>query len=147
MNALQITSKSDWIGVIASFLCLVHCVATPFLFVAQAGILSTGKTQPQWWGVLDIIFLILSFIAVLWSAKNTSKKWMRNLFWLSWSLLVLVILNEKLALIPLMEQIVYIPSLTLVFAHLYNRKYCICGKANCHAHQNKASHGLNNLMD
>jgi hypothetical protein len=42
-----------------------------------------------------------------------------------------VIFNEKVALLPLMEQVIYLPSTALVLLHLYNRKYCNCGEAAC----------------
>ncbi|MEO1012964.1 MAG: MerC domain-containing protein, partial [Bacteroidota bacterium] len=92
MDTLALKSKSDIIGIMASLLCLVHCLATPFLFVAQAGLIGLGKTHPQWWGVLDLAFLLASLIAVWWSSENSSKKWIRTVLWSSWILLVIVIL-------------------------------------------------------
>ena len=32
----SINLKQDYIGAVASALCLLHCIATPFLFVAKA---------------------------------------------------------------------------------------------------------------
>ena len=131
MNTLQLTSKSDIVGALASTLCLVHCLATPFLFVAQAGIAGAGELHPQWWGILDLVFLVISFFAIWWSAKTTSQKWMRNLLWGSWGLLALIVLNEKIHLFPLAEQAIYFPSIALIFFHLYNRKYCKCSHEQC----------------
>lgn len=124
MNVLQLKRKSDFIGISASTLCLIHCVATPFLFVAQAEILeSSGTTQPFWWGLLDVIFLLVSYFAVWWSAVNTSKKWVANALWICWGILTLIVVNEKLSLFELPEQAIYIPTIGLIFFHLYNRKY------------------------
>ncbi|RNC90155.1 MAG: MerC domain-containing protein [Allomuricauda sp.] len=131
MNVLQLTTKSDIIGASASALCLIHCVATPLLFVAQAGLVGDGESHPEWWGTLDFIFLFISLLAIWWSGKNTSKTWMRIALWASWSVLFFVVLNEKLSIIALAEQIIYIPAIALIFFHLYNRKYCQCGRGDC----------------
>jgi hypothetical protein len=128
---ILIKQKSDIVGSLASTMCLVHCIATPFLFMAQAGMIESAEAQPKWWGFLDMVFLGISFIAIWWSGKATSKKWMRNALWVSWAVLALVIFNEKVALLPLMEQVIYLPSTALVLLHLYNRKYCNCGEAAC----------------
>jgi hypothetical protein len=134
MNTFQFTSKSDIIGAMASSLCLIHCLATPLLFVTQAGILGIGDSYLEWWGIIDVIFLIVSFIAIWWSSKNTSKRWVRFALWVSWLLLALVIINEKLSLFPLFEEAIYVPSISLVFLHLYNRKYCRCKEGECYVH-------------
>jgi len=124
MNTFRITSKSDIIGSTASFLCLIHCIATPFLFVAQAEIIGHGEAHPAWWGFLDIVFLVISYFAVWWSSKTTSKSWIRYALWISWGVLTLIILNEKLSLVPLPEVAIYAPAISLIVLHLYNRKHC-----------------------
>ncbi|MEX0315230.1 MAG: MerC domain-containing protein [Allomuricauda sp.] len=124
MKTIDFTSKSDIIGATTSALCLVHCVATPFLFVVQAGVASAGEAKPQWWGVLDLVFLVISLFAIVWSSKTTQKRWVGYALWISWLVLAMVILNEKFSLVPLIEEVVYIPALGLVILHLYNRKYC-----------------------
>ncbi len=131
MNTLQLRSKSDLIGVFSSTLCLAHCLATPLLFMAQAGIMESAEAHPKWWGFLDMVFLGVSFIAIWWSVKTTTKKWMKNALWMCWTVLTLVILNEKMSLVPLAEQAIYVPSAALIFLHLYNRKYCNCGETVC----------------
>ncbi|MEM1336520.1 MAG: MerC domain-containing protein [Bacteroidota bacterium] len=131
MKAIQFASKSDVIGAWASGLCLVHCLATPFLFVAQAGLVSSGESHPQWWGVLDFVFLAVSFLAIWWSSKTTSKRWIQIALWASWLLLLFIVLNEKFSLLPLAEQAIYVPAIGLIFFHLYNRRYCQCGNTAC----------------
>ncbi|WP_136466947.1 MerC domain-containing protein [Flagellimonas onchidii] len=131
MKSIHLTSKSDIIGATASSLCLAHCLATPFLFVVQAGVVSVGESKPHWWGMLDLVFLVISFFAIVWSNKNTTKQWVGRALWISWILLAFVVLNEKFSLIPLMEEVVYVPTLGLIFFHLYNRKYCNCAQETC----------------
>lgn len=131
IKALYIQNRSDLLGSAASALCLVHCLATPFLFVAQAGHLYEHAASPLWWGGLDLFFIAISLIAVYWSAKTTSKKWVAYGLWVSWALLTFVILNEKFELMHMAEAVIYFPSLALIGLHLYNRKYCRCDNDGC----------------
>jgi len=131
IKAINYKFKSDILGSAASSLCLIHCLVTPFLFMAHTSHVQGHHTYPLWWGVLDIFFIGVSFIAVCWSAKNTSKKWMRYALWFSWGFLAFVIINEKISIVHLAETMIYIPSIALVVLHLYNRKYCQCRDETC----------------
>ncbi len=131
MDTLWLRSKSDLIGAFASGLCLVHCLATPVFFIAHANMGLHAKVHPSWWGFMDIAFLLLSFLAVYWSAKKTSKKWIAYTFWILWGLLTIFIANEKLVLWHLAEEIVYLPTVGLILLHFYNRRYCHCEDSNC----------------
>lgn len=124
-----VLQKSDTIGAFASILCMIHCFATPFLFIAQAHAVSS--TAPTWWKWMDYLFLVISFFAVYRSAKTTSSNWMKYALWISWTALFAVIINEKMAFIHLPEFITYIVAATLVVLHLYNRKYCQCNNDKC----------------
>ena len=126
MNLAFLSSRSDLIGTAASTLCLIHCLATPFLFILPTAFAGHGEGFPLWWGVLDLVFLVISFFAVWWSGKTTSRAWIRTSLWVCWAALTFIILNEKLEALPLSEAAIYIPSLGLIGLHLYNRKYCQC---------------------
>ena len=93
---IVLKQKSDLLGTFVSSLCLVHCVATPFIFVAQTGIAACCKVTPTWWSSIDFIFLGISFLAIYWSTKSTSIKWIKPALWLSWGLLSSIIVNENL---------------------------------------------------
>ncbi|MBP2830872.1 MerC domain-containing protein [Aquimarina sp. U1-2] len=108
----------------ASSLCLAHCLLTPFLFMAHSGSMLFHNEHPLWWKSLDIIFLGLSFLAVRKSSRTTSKSKMKYAFWISWLLLFIIVINEKLALFPLAEETIYLASSLLVILHVYNLKYC-----------------------
>ncbi|WP_024480992.1 MerC domain-containing protein [Cellulophaga baltica] len=128
---IVVKQKSDILGTLASTLCLLHCVATPFLFLAQAGSAAFTHSPPTWWKFMDYFFLALSFIAIQWTAKTTTIKWLVPMFWLSWLALAAILLNEKLELIALPEAVIYIPAIALAMLHLYNRKYCKCNADKC----------------
>jgi len=123
--------KSDSIGIISSGLCLIHCLATPFLFVAQAQVATSIEKTTIWWSSIDFIFLFISLFAIYKSSLNSSKKWMKSALWVTWSLLALIILNEKLGIIEIPEETIYFPALGLIGLHFYNSKYCKCENDNC----------------
>ena len=137
MNLMLVVHKSlkkdnsDSIGVFASSLCLIHCIATPFIFLAQTCSATCCDTAPAWWTAIDFLSIGISLFAVYWSAKNSSKSWVINALWVSWIGLCFVILNEKLQLMSFPESIIYVPAAALVGLHLYNKKYCQCKDDNC----------------
>lgn len=123
--------KPDNIGALASTLCMIHCFATPFIFIAQSCATTCCASAPEWWIWIDYIFLAISFFAIYRSTKTTSKQWIKSALWISWILLVIIILNERIALIHLPEIFKYITASSLVVLHLYNRKYCQCKEDEC----------------
>ncbi|MBB3696032.1 MerC family mercury resistance protein [Flammeovirga yaeyamensis] len=124
--------RSDQFGAVASFVCLVHCIATPLLFVAGSCASScSAHNLPIWWKIIDPIFLFIAFVAIFQSTKNTSSTWMKPAMWTTWSFLAFIIINEKLGMIELFEEIIYIPAIILIVLHIYNRKYCRCKATKC----------------
>ncbi|WP_271783219.1 MerC domain-containing protein [Aquimarina algiphila] len=131
MKILHIHSNSDTLGILASGLCLLHCLFTPFLFLAHTGSALFHEGYSFWWKSLDIIFLGLSFIAIRQSTKTTTNLKIKYAFWSTWLLLFIIILNEKLSIFPLPEEVIYVVSLSLVGLHFYNKKYCSCEGEKC----------------
>jgi len=123
--------KPDDLGAIASTLCLIHCFATPFIFVAQSCSISCCNGAPNWWRFIDYFFLIVSFFSIYRSTETTSNYLIKIFLWLSWFVLFIIILNEKMALFILNENAIYFPALTLILLHLYNKKYCQCNTTKC----------------
>ena len=129
-SSLTFQNKSDLIGAFSSGLCLLHCIATPFLFITQASLTNCCEASHTWWKSMDYLFLIISFAAVYRSNQTTSKAWIGKALWGSWIILFMVILNEKLEWLALPEIAIYFPALALIILHLYNQKYCQCDE-NC----------------
>lgn len=123
--------KPDNLGAIASGLCLVHCLATPFLFVAQASISGIHIKGPMWWSQLDYLFLILSFWAVFKTTSITTVAYIKPAMWVSWGVLTGLILNEKIYFFELPEALTYFFAIVLIGLHLYNRRYSTCSSDNC----------------
>lgn len=125
------SDKSDTLGAFASGLCLVHCLATPLIFVVQTCSASCCEAGPFWWSMIDYFFLVISILAVYHSAKNTSLKWMPLALYLTWIVLTLFIVNEKFQFFYLNHLLLYLPAMCLIGLHLYNRKYCRCDTDQC----------------
>ena len=123
--------KSDAIGALASGLCMIHCLATPFFFIASACCASCCNTAPLWWQWMDYFFLFISFFAIIQATRATKNEWVTYGLWTSWMALFLLIFNIKFGWVNLVENLKFIPAFTLVGLHLYNMRYCQCDKNEC----------------
>ncbi len=133
MIRLQNRFKPDLIGAVASGLCLIHCIITPFIFIVKACSVTCCADTPIWWQAVDYIFLIISFTAIWHATKSSSKKWLQIALWGSWILLLAVIVTESIGIIFYPKAFSYIPAFTIIGLHLYNYKYCNCASDNCYA--------------
>ena len=123
--------KSDTIGVFASGLCMAHCIATPFFFIASACSSSCCNNAPTWWQWMDYLFLAISFFAIYQAAKSRTNAWVKQGLWISWAGLFFLIINIKLEWVYLAENIKFIPAFMLVALHMYNMRYCQCEEDYC----------------
>jgi hypothetical protein len=126
-----IINNSDYIGATSSGLCLLHCLATPFLFLSQPALLSVSQELTFFWYILNYIFLAVSFIAVYYSVKNSSNLFIKVLLYLFWISLSLLILNEEFMILSIPELYTYISAIGLSVLHVYNLKYCRCDNEEC----------------
>jgi hypothetical protein len=127
----RINLSFDNIGIIASTLCTIHCIATPFLFVARACSVTCCSDAPIWWVLIDYLFLVISFYAIFFIHKNLTIKWLRASLWISWTILLIIIVNQSIDIIYLPKNFIYIPSIVIVVLHYYNLKYCKCQDDKC----------------
>lgn len=132
MPAKTFSKQTDLVGAVASGLCLIHCVATPFIFVVQSCSATCCEASPLWWKWIDYIFLIISFFAVYQSSHNTNKIWIGRALWISWFILFGILLNERFGITDTPTYLIYIPAITLIILHLYSNKYCQCSKSCNH---------------
>ena len=126
-----ILHKSDTLGALASALCMLHCLATPFLFIAQTCSTTCCEAAPMWWQWIDYFFLIISFFAVHRSTQTTSSKFVKPALWISWLTLFLIVVNEKLQWLPLPNALAFVAAIALVLLHLYSLIYCQCKTDKC----------------
>ncbi|RCS27032.1 MerC domain-containing protein [Polaribacter sp. WD7] len=123
--------KPDNLGIIASLLCFIHCLATPLLFVLQATTFNVSNSVSFWWQSFDLIFLIVGLIAIYHSSKTTSKMLMKYLLWFFWFFLFFLVVNEKIHFFHIPEFIMYTTTLSLSALHFLNLRYCKCKDDSC----------------
>lgn len=128
MNLIK--SNLDFLGAGAGFLCAVHCMATPFIFVAQVCTESCCADTPLYWRLIDFIFLIISFYAIKHTIKTSSNRNMKYYLWIAWGILSASVIIEHILLIESIVRLKYISAFTLIGLHIYNRKYFRC-EQNC----------------
>ena len=73
---------SDKIGIWSSALCMVHCLAVPFALLVSKDL---DLHHNPYWNWLQIVFIGISFWAVLHSTKHTASKQLKIMFWLSFA--------------------------------------------------------------
>jgi len=127
----RLTIPYDNIGIIASTLCMIHCIGTPFLFVAKACSATCCADTPIWWQIVDYLFLIISFTAIYFITKNTTIKWLKFIFWISWLILLITLLDHSFAFNLTPKNFIYIPAALIIILHFYNLKFCKCDGENC----------------
>ena len=124
-------NNSDSIGALASTLCLIHCLATPFIFVVQSCAASCCASAPAWWVFFDYLFLTISFFAILKSTKTTQSNFIKYALWSFWLLLFCLIVNESIEVLLINKNVLYFIAITLSSLHIYNLKYCQCNDNKC----------------
>jgi hypothetical protein len=126
-----IIKHSDYVGASASGLCLMHCIATPILFLSQASLISISNEMLFLWQSLNFLFLAISFIAIYYSVQNSSNSYVKILFFLNWLILSALILIELFEILSIAEFYTYIAATSLSILHIYNLNYCRCEDDSC----------------
>ena len=124
-------NNSDSIGALASTLCLIHCLITPFIFVVQSCASSCCASAPSWWVFFDYLFLTISFFAILKSTRTTQSNFIKYALWSFWFLLFCLIINQSTEVFLITKNALYLVAVSLSFLHIYNLKYCQCNGNKC----------------
>ena len=127
--------RADNVGILSSGLCMIHCIATPFVFIASTCSNTCCESSPVWWQLFDFFFLAISFVAVHFAVKKTKLAWIRYGMYASFTLLLLLVLYNHLSFLAIPEEIIYVPAASLIFLHIYNIKHCnrsACECDTCH---------------
>jgi len=117
------TPGADKLGIISAVICAVHCLVIPALFLLKYSFADSltvlhsgeGGALPVWWHVLDYVFLIIGFVAVLHASTHSASAGVRVALWLFWLCLgVAVIFEDSL------HWLSYIASAGLIGTHFVN---------------------------
>jgi hypothetical protein len=134
MNLKSISS--DHIGVFTTVTCMLHCLATPLLFITQAQASTISQEVPFFWQSLNYLFIIISLAAITRSIQNSTNLYVKIFLISAWSILSFFIINESFEIYHIPEFFTYIAAITLSALHIYNLKYCTCKDEECCVHKN-----------
>lgn len=107
------TNKIYWadkLGITNALLCLIHCLAFPFLLTLNIGFLSNP--------ILSFLFIGISFLSIYKVTKGKIKEKISVFLWVSFLGLISSILLEEVS--EVFEYLVYFFSISIVAGHLYN---------------------------
>ncbi len=107
--------NSDYLGLISSALCLIHCLALPFIVVFFGEALHSIEHLE----FLDWIFAIISLYAAYDSIKRTNSNYLKLSFVLGWILFIIgIVMHED----PIFSYTLHLGSIVLISSHLVNYK-------------------------
>ncbi len=107
------THKADWVGILGSVGCIIHCLIMPVLLSSAASF--TAHAEYRW---LDYVFLTVAAVAVWFSARKASSVMVRILLILAWAIFAGSIIWEES--IPFASILMYIGSVLLIIGHVLN---------------------------
>lgn len=107
-------NKADFIGIVSSSLCLVHCIATPLLIAFGAGFIANP--------IFKYLFLIISFASIFKATENVNNTKIAMFLWASfWGFLFSTLLQEEYEWLHYSG---YFFAILIIVGHLLNIKYC-----------------------
>ncbi|EAY31499.1 MerC domain-containing protein [Microscilla marina] len=122
--------KADTLGIISSFLCLIHCISLPILVSIQPVV---GKFIDEELHFLEYVFVGLSLIAVYFATRSSHvtlrMKWA---FYIIFVLFTLGIFLED-AFVWL-TYLAYAGSVGLIVMHIINIRHSMRCSVPEHAH-------------
>ena len=129
------TISSDHLGILTNVACMLHCLATPLLFVTQAQVSTLTLEVPFFWIFINYLFLFVSLAAISRSVQNSSNSYVKIFLISTWIFLGFFILNENFEIFNIPEFFTYLAAITLSALHFYNLKYCSCKDDECCTHK------------
>ncbi|WP_080240422.1 MerC domain-containing protein [Spirosoma rigui] len=115
LNSLRVQAKADYLGILGSIGCIIHCLITPVL-VMTSTLLRNDSLRTGFLS-LDYLFIAINIMAVWSASRHTSRRLARSL-WLCLTLFTIGLLLEKLD--ARFAYLAYAASLGLVVTHVLN---------------------------
>jgi FtsH-binding integral membrane protein len=108
----------DILGILASGLCLVHCIASPVLMA----LLIREPREGAFENLLEFVFLSGSFLAVYFSTRRHTDRLLPILLWFFFAAFAFSVLFEED--FSFTEPMGYIAASGLVISHIANIRHC-----------------------
>lgn len=114
--------NSDFLGMLSSILCLIHCLALPFIVVFFGETLKSLEHLE----FADWIFAVISLYAAYDSLRKTQSKGLRITFIIGWLFFIIgIIFHES----GVLSYSLHLGSLILITSHI--RNYMLKRKYGC----------------
>lgn len=111
---MKISRYTDLLGMISSVLCLIHCFVFPLILLWYSSVSEDA------WYMLDIVFVVVSGIAVLISAINSTVVFVKIGLCISYLLFALSIFMHHL--VDAAFYVSFVSSVALIVFHAINLK-------------------------
>jgi hypothetical protein len=111
-----VARKSDWIGILGSMACLIHCLALPALFYFFQ--FTSGFHQTSVGHLLEYAFMAVATVAVVTTVKKSTSTVVKILLIFSLSLFISGILLESS--FSFSVYLLHLGSLGLITGHTIN---------------------------
>lgn len=117
MKKHQHNTKNDYIGIVSSSLCLIHCLAAPLFLIFGMPFIETDT-----WHIWDFVFLGISAWAVFNASKGHTTALIRNGLWISFTVLTIAIILQHSHTAFLVLS--WTAAAGLIFFHVLNLRHC-----------------------
>lgn len=108
---------SDYLGILSSIICLIHCLITPAILSIQM-IYYTNSTSYE---IFEYVFLLLSFIAVLFSSRKYSSFVGKSIMWITFLIFAVSIIFHNI-FTPIISYLATFGLILLHFLNIYPKK-------------------------
>src|SRR5690606_5334811 len=105
------------IGIIGSALCIIHCLALPFLFLVSHWVIFHPPMEEH---TFHLIFILIAVTSVYASTLKAEKKLIKRLMWAS-----VTVFSLALFFHDAWSSMIYVSlfaSFMLIFLHILNQK-------------------------
>ncbi len=110
----KLYNKFDFVGIVNSTICTVHCIATPVLIGLGATFLESL--------IFAYLFVAIAFVSIFIAAKKTTSIKIKTALWISFvGLAVSLLLEDKW---EGFEYTGYLFSTSTIITHIVNIKHC-----------------------
>lgn len=113
-------NKADYIGILGSVLCIVHCIAMPVLALGS----SIGHDHHAHIGFLslDYFFILVNAVAVYFATRDHKSLFVKVLLWSALFIFAVSIVFEERNVV--FQWLGYLGSALLIGGHLINLYLC-----------------------
>ncbi|WP_035332863.1 MerC domain-containing protein [Dyadobacter crusticola] len=122
MKSVHSHNKADYIGILGSALCIVHCLLVPAL--AFGSTVATHHEHAGLWS-LDFLFIIINGVAVYYATRNHKSLPLKIFLWAALALFSFSLLFEGKHIV--FSWLGYAGSALLIIGHLINLYICQIG--------------------